>query len=89
MPLTIDRDTPHQRDYAGFSHWDGMAGKTDRIAIAVFDGEANLFAVDNGVALADVRGEIERYYRDDFDRGPERIDFYASYDFINRTANIQ
>lgn len=81
MPYTIDRDTPHQQDYKGFSRW---TGKADRIVIAHFDGEPDLYDVDAGAALAEVREEIERFYRRDFDRGPESINFYVNSDFVKR-----
>jgi hypothetical protein len=67
--------------YTGFSV---HKGKTGRIAIAIFDGETDLYDVDDGANLSTVDHEIRRKYRDDYSREPERIMFYGLIPCIKR-----
>ena len=60
--------------YNGFSPYKAGA---EQIAIATFDGEPELYAIDDGAYLPAVDAEIKRKYRDDYSREPELVVYYV------------
>jgi hypothetical protein len=62
-------------EYTGFSHY--RAGAR-RIVIATFDGDADLYSVDDGINPSVAIEEIKRMYRVGYDREPELI---VGYDY--------
>jgi hypothetical protein len=60
--------------YDGYSFYQGATG---RMAIVIFDGMDDLYAIDDGANLSAVADEIKRKYRDDYSREPESITFYG------------
>lgn len=58
--------------YEGFSPY---RGATKRMAFATFDGEVDMYDVDDGADLAAVTTEINRMYQNGYDRLPERLRF--------------
>jgi len=73
MPYIIRSDDVVLGHYSGYSPY---RGKTDRIVLATFDGEPDLYDVDEGADLADVIVEINRKYNDDYSREPESVAIY-------------
>lgn len=71
MKYTI-KEGDNEKSYDGFEHWTPAA---KGMAIAVFDGDAELYAVDPD-NLATATEEIVRYYVDAYDRGPSILTFY-------------
>jgi hypothetical protein len=59
--------------YNGFSPYRAGAA---RIVIVTFDGEPDFYAVDEGAELSGVTEEINRKYRADYGREPEKIVYY-------------
>jgi hypothetical protein len=63
--------------FNGFSRW---TGKSDRIAVVTFEGEAEVYDIDDNVHPDIVTAEIGRMYRADYDRLPEKISQYQIAD---------
>lgn len=72
MQYVLKQETLPDRVYEGFSHWTSGA---EVIAVATFEGEADLYAVESGREVR-AKIEIERLYKDDYDRGPELLTIY-------------
>ena len=75
MDYTITGVGQPDRVYKGFQtpNWHN---NDEIIALAVFDGDNDLYAVDSTANLNSVADEIDHYYHDDYDRGPESLQFY-------------
>lgn len=59
--------------YATYSGFSPFKGKTGRIALAFFDGEPDLYDIDDDADLAVVVDEINRKYNDDYSRFAEIV----------------
>jgi len=70
--------TGKKRVYRGFSRYK-LGSKI--LIVATFDGEAELFSADE--AHVDMISEINRLYRDDYEREPEAIEVH-----LNVTSSI-
>ena len=73
MQYTITQQGCPDRVYRGFGT---MQNEAKVFAVAVFDGDNDLYAVDEAANLDKVADEIDRLYRDDYDRGPSHLQFY-------------
>lgn len=62
--------------YQGFS---GVQPDAEVIAIALFDGDSDLYAVDP-TAIEQAKAEINRYYKEGYDRGPDKLTVYRRED---------
>jgi hypothetical protein len=62
-------------EYEGFSPWNACS---DRIVVVVFDGEAELYSVDDDATFSKVTSEINRKYRDDYSREPESVKIFVN-----------
>lgn len=74
MPYVLRDGDTVLATFDGFSPY---RGKTDRIVLATFDGEPDLYDVDKGADLADVIVSINRKYDYDYSREPESIAIYT------------
>lgn len=81
MPHTVQSEGAEPRTYLGFTHHPRSPQSShpgSRIAVALFDGDLDVYCVDAGAIVGEVVAEITRYYRDDYSRGPDSVTVYSA-----------